>query len=80
MNTPITFDAQALKALIKESVREVLKEEWFAMWQSVVPEVSDAEQAAIDQSFGSPSDYKQSDFFGMSEWLSDTGERVHQDS
>lgn len=52
MNTPITLDAQALKALIKESVREVLKEEWFSMWQSVIPQVSDAEQAEINQSSG----------------------------
>jgi Zn/Cd-binding protein ZinT len=71
MNTPVTLDAQALKALIKESVREVLKEEWFGMWQSVIPNVSDAEQAEINQSSGSPSDYKQSDFVNMTDWLND---------
>ena len=74
MNIPITLDAQALKALIKESVREVLKEEWFSMWQSVIPVVSDAEQSEIDQSSGSPSDYKhykQSDFVDMTDWLKD---------
>jgi Zn/Cd-binding protein ZinT len=71
MNTPVTLDAQALKALIKESVREVLQEEWFGMWQSVIPTVSDAEQAEINQSSGSPSDYKQSDFVDMTDWLSD---------
>ncbi len=71
MNTPITLDAQALKALIKESVREVLKEEWFSMWRSVIPEVSDAEQFEINQSSGSPSDYKQSDFVDMTDWLND---------
>ena len=71
MNTPVTLDAQALKALIKESVREVLKEEWFSMWQSVIPVVSDAEQSEIDQLSGSPSDYKQSDFVDMTDWLKD---------
>jgi hypothetical protein len=79
MDTPITFDAQLLKALIKESVREVLREEWFAMWQSVVPELSDAEQAKIDQLSGSPSDYDQGDFVDMSEWLSDAGGFAYQD-
>ena len=73
MNTPITLDAQALKALIKESVREVLKEEWFSMWQSVIPEVSDAEQSEINQSSGSPSDYKQNDCVDMTDWLNDEG-------
>lgn len=67
MNTPITLDAQALKALIKESFREVLKEEWFSIWQAVIPEVSDAEQSEINQSSGSPSDYKQNDFVDMTE-------------
>ncbi|MEM8504814.1 MAG: hypothetical protein AAF716_16850 [Cyanobacteria bacterium P01_D01_bin.1] len=62
MDTPVTLDAQALKALTKESVREVLKEEWFSLWQSVIPEVSDAEQAEIDRSSGAPSNYCQSDF------------------
>lgn len=57
MDAPVTLDTQMLKALIKESVREVLKEEWFAMWQSMIPEVSDAEQAEIDCVSGSPSDY-----------------------
>lgn len=71
MNTPISLDAQTLKALIKESVREVLKEEWFSMWQSVIPEVSDAEQSEIDQSSGSPSDYEQNDFVDMTDWLND---------
>ncbi|MGC1310323.1 MAG: hypothetical protein WA885_24095 [Phormidesmis sp.] len=71
MNTPVTLDAEALKALIKESVREVLKEEWFSIWQSVIPEVSDAEQAEIDLSSGAPSEYHQSDFVDMTAWLND---------
>jgi hypothetical protein len=49
MDTLVTFNAQALKALIKESVREVLKEEGFAVRQSVTPIVSDAKQADIEQ-------------------------------
>ena len=71
MNAPVTLDAQALKALIKESVREVLKEEWFTMWQSVIPEVSDAEQAEIDRVSGSPSDYANEAFVDMTDWLND---------
>ena len=71
MNTPITLDAQALKSLIKESVREVLKEEWFGLWQSFIPEVSDVEQAEIEQTAGAPSDYSAEDFTDMTCWLSD---------
>lgn len=71
MDAPVTLDTQMLKVLIKESVREVLKEEWFAMWQSVIPEVSDAEQAEIDRVSGSPSDYKDEEFVDMTDWLND---------
>lgn len=71
MDAPVTLDTQMLKVLIKESVREVLKEEWFAMWQSVIPEVSDAEQAEIDRVSGLPSDYKDEEFVDMTDWLND---------
>ncbi|MBE9061820.1 hypothetical protein [cf. Phormidesmis sp. LEGE 11477] len=72
-NTPVTVDIQILKSLIKESVREVLKEEWFGLWQSFIPEVSDAEQAEIDQMSGCPSDYDADDFIDMTGWLADEG-------
>ena len=73
MHTSIALDTKALKALIKESVREVLKEEWFGLWQSVIPEVNDAEQADIEKSSGVPEDYKRDDFVDMTDWLSDEG-------
>ena len=33
----MTIDFSTLKALIKESVRKILREEWFQVWQSVIP-------------------------------------------
>lgn len=69
MDTSVTIDTQALKALIKESVREVLNEEWFRIWQTVIPEVSDAEQAEIENSLGSPADYDLSEFVDMTDWV-----------
>ena len=71
MSVSTTLDVSALKALIKESVREVLSEEWFHLWQSVIPEVSDAEQAEIDTALGHPSTYDKEDFVDMTDWLSD---------
>jgi len=70
-NTPITTDTQTLRALIKEVVREVMNEEWFKVWHSVIPEVSDAEQTEIEQSLGSPSDYDLDEFVDMTDWLND---------
>ncbi|MGB3614782.1 MAG: hypothetical protein WBA10_13400 [Elainellaceae cyanobacterium] len=48
---------QILKALIKESLREVLREERLDLSQLLVPFVSDEEQADIDISLGSPADF-----------------------
>lgn len=73
MSVSTTLDISTLKALIKESVREVLSEEWFSLWQSVIPEVSDDEQAEIESSLGHPSDYDREDFVDMTDWLSDEG-------
>ena len=72
METPISVDAGVLKALIKESVREVMKEEWFSLWQATVPEVSDAEQAEIEKALGhAPSPYIASEAVDMTDWLKD---------
>ena len=51
------MEIQELKALIKESVREVLREERLLLCQVLMPYVSDEEQAEIEAEFGSPSDY-----------------------
>jgi hypothetical protein len=46
------METQALKVLIKESVREVLREERLLLCQILMPYVSDDEQAEIDADFG----------------------------
>ncbi|NJR60870.1 MAG: hypothetical protein HC769_19820 [Cyanobacteria bacterium CRU_2_1] len=56
------MEAQELKALIKQSVREVLQEEWFKFYEMLIPYISDEEQQEIEQEFGSPSNYDEGDF------------------
>ena len=58
-----------LKALIKESVREVLREERLLLCKSLMPFVSNEEQAEIESEFGSPSDYKAEEFVEMTHWV-----------
>jgi len=43
-----------LKKLIKEAVREVIREEEFTLFLSRIPEVSDEEQREIDEIHGEP--------------------------
>jgi hypothetical protein len=61
--------ASELKVLIKESVREVLREERLLLCQILMPYVSDDEQAEIDADFGSPSDYEDDDLVDMTDWV-----------
>ncbi|WP_287253981.1 hypothetical protein [Moorena sp. SIO4E2] len=59
----ITFNSKAmetqdLKTLIKESIREVLREERLLLCHMLMPYVSDQDQQELDTSFGLPQDYE----------------------
>ena len=61
--------ASELKVLIKESVREVLREERLLLCQILMPYVSDDEQSEIDADFGFPSDYEDDELIDMTDWV-----------
>ncbi len=63
------MEIQELKALIKESIREVLREERLLLYKSLMPYISNEEQAEIEAEFGSPSDYKAEEFIDMTHWV-----------
>jgi hypothetical protein len=62
-----------LKALIKESIREVLQEERLLLCQVLIPYVSDEEQAEIEAEFGSPTDYSDDDIIDLTHWVKHGG-------
>lgn len=68
------MEIQELKALIKESVREVLREERLLLCQALIPYVSDEEQAEIESEFGSPSDYDDDEVVDMTHWIKHGGQ------
>jgi hypothetical protein len=63
------MDTQVLKELIKESIREVLREERLALCQILLPDVSKKELQEIEQKFGSPSNYNKDEFINMTDWV-----------
>lgn len=65
-STPL--DPQTLKILIKEGVREVMREEWFKFFEMLLPYVDDAEQADIESTFN-PADYTDEDFEDITDWF-----------
>jgi hypothetical protein len=73
------MEIQELKALIKESIREVLREERLLICKSLVPYISNEEQADIEAEFGSPSDYKAEEFIDMTDWVK-YGSQISQGS
>jgi hypothetical protein len=63
------MEIHELKALIKESIREVLREERILLCQVLIPYVSDEEQAELNEIFGSPSDYEAEESVDMTQWV-----------
>jgi len=58
-----------LKKLIKESIREVFREERLGLCEIMIPHVPKKELAAIHTKFGSPADYAENDFTDMTDWV-----------
>jgi len=69
MESTNILDSQTLKALIKESLREVLREERMNLCQLLMPFVSDDEQTEIEASLGSPDDYNEDEFIDLTNWV-----------
>ena len=63
------METQELKNLIKESVREVLREERLLLCNMLMPYVSDQEQKELDQELGKPQDYEKEELIDMIDWL-----------
>ncbi|NCT43464.1 MAG: hypothetical protein GPJ35_08825 [Microcystis aeruginosa G11-09] len=63
-----TLDALMLKTIIKESVCEVMREEWFKFFEILIPYVDDIEQADIEANFN-PVDYKDDGFVDITGWF-----------
>ena len=61
------MEIKELKALIKESMREVLQEE-IRLCQILIPYVSDDEQRELEDEFGLPDD-NDSELVHMTDWV-----------
>ena len=63
------METQELKALIKESIREVLREERLTLCNLLMPYVSDEEQQEIETELGSPQNYETEEVIDMTDWI-----------
>ncbi|WP_292703923.1 MULTISPECIES: hypothetical protein [unclassified Nostoc] len=79
MNKRHTVEIQELKALIKETMREVLQEERLRLCQILIPYISDDEQRELEAEFGVPSDDAEDEVIDMTDWVR-YGNKISQKS
>lgn len=63
------METKELKSLIKESLREVLREERLLLSNMLMPYVSDEEQEEINTELGNPQDYENEELTDLTDWL-----------
>ncbi len=63
------IDIGMFKEIIKQTVKEALKEERLVLYDTLIPTVSSEEQAEIDSVSGSPEDYDETEFEDMTDWV-----------
>ncbi len=63
------MEIHELKTVIKETMREVLREERLMLCKILVPYVTDAEQSELEAEFGSPTDYSEDESVDMTAWV-----------
>ncbi|WNZ43841.1 hypothetical protein Q2T42_18540 [Leptolyngbya boryana CZ1] len=63
------MESNELKQLVKESLREVLREERLKLCQVLIPYVSDKEMQEIQTKLGSPAEHRTTEFINMTDWV-----------
>lgn len=58
-----------IKELIKESMREVFREERSLLCKILIPYVNNTEQTELEAEFGSPTDYSEDEVIDMTAWV-----------
>jgi hypothetical protein len=63
------MEAQLLRQIIKDSIREVLQEERLSLFLALIPFVNEKEVKEIEIKFPSPKNYNPDEFIDMTEWV-----------
>jgi hypothetical protein len=63
----IEMETQELKQLLKETIREVLREERLSLCMILIPYASEKENQEIQAKFGSPTQYSKDEFVDMTD-------------
>ncbi|RMG27301.1 MAG: hypothetical protein D6732_20315 [Methanobacteriota archaeon] len=58
-----------LREIIRETVREVLREERLSLYELLVPYVTAKELKEIEDRFGTPAEFDENEFEDLTEWV-----------
>ena len=64
-----TSELDLFKKVIKESIKEALREERQVLYDTLIPFVSEKEQEEIESLYGSPGNYNEDEFEDMTDWV-----------
>lgn len=67
------MEKQELKALIKETMREVIQEERHNLCQILIPYISDKEQNELEAEFGKPTAVDDEELVDLTDWVNNGG-------
>ena len=67
------MEKQELKALIKETMREVIQEERQNLCQILIPYVSDEEQEELEGEFDKPTVENNEELIDLTDWVKNGG-------
>lgn len=64
-----TSELNMFKKIIKESIKEALREERYLLYDTLIPFVSSKEQKEIESLYGSPGNYDENEFEDLTDWV-----------
>ena len=64
-----TNEINLFKQIIKESIKEALREERYVIYDTLIPSVSAEEQREIDELHGFPGDYEEGELEDVTDWV-----------
>lgn len=67
------MEKQELKALIKETMKEVIQEERQNLCQILIPYISEEEQQELEAEFGVPSTESEEEIVDLTDWVKNGG-------
>ena len=65
----MVVNEKVFKKIIKESIRDALREERLNLYEVLIPYVSKKELREIEEKYGAPSDYDEREFKDMTDWV-----------